>query len=53
MGFNTSNNHELFSPPPIAAVIEGGSLPEIYDKVKHTINEQSGQHVWLPSDEPI
>lgn len=38
---------------PIAAVIEGGSLSEIYEKVKSTISEQSGQHVWLPSDEAI
>lgn len=36
-----------------AAVIEGGSLADIYEKVKNTINEQSGQHVWLPSDEAI
>ena len=46
----TTDTDCIFS---IVAVVEGGALQEIYDKVKSTISEQSGQHVWLPSDEAI
>ena len=36
-----------------AAVVDGDSLTEIYSKVKNVVHEQSGNLIWVPSNETI
>ena len=35
------------------AIVEGDSLADIYSKVKNVIHEQSGNYIWVPSNENI
>ena len=35
------------------AVVDGDSLNDIYTKVKNVIHEQSGNYIWVPSNEPL
>lgn len=35
------------------AVVEGGSLADIYEKVKAVIHEQSGNYIWVPSSDTL
>ena len=35
------------------AVVEAGSLTEIYDKVKNVIHEQSGNYIWVPATDSL
>ena len=35
------------------AIVDGDSLTEIYSKVKNVVHEQSGNLIWVPSNETI
>jgi len=35
------------------AVVEGDSLEDIYNRAKDVIHEQSGNYIWVPSNEPL
>ena len=37
----------------ILAIVEGDSQSDIYNKVKNIIHEQSGNYIWVPSNEPL
>lgn len=36
-----------------AAIVQGDSLEEIYNKIKLIIEEQSGPYIWIPSSEKL
>ena len=36
-----------------AAVVEGDSLDDLYNKVKAVIHEQSGNYIWVPSTDTL
>lgn len=37
----------------VIAIVEGDSLNDIYTKVKNVIHEQSGNYIWVPSNETL
>lgn len=37
----------------IAAIVDGDSLTEIYSKVKNVVHEQSGNLIWVPSNDTL
>lgn len=36
-----------------AAIVEGNSQSDVYGKVKNVIHEQSGNYIWVPSNENL
>jgi hypothetical protein len=37
----------------VVAIVEGDSQSDVYSKVKEVIYEQSGNYIWVPSNDSL